>query len=594
MKKCFYFSVFYGRLLILLEKEGQRMARYNKIRLGDCLVQKGMINEEQLEQALVKQKENGTKLGETIVDMGLVSENEMIDILVDQLGIEYVDVRKIKVDEEAAKLLKEEFLRKNVLLPIGYDELVPNVLRVAMADPMDIIAIDDISIITNMQVEPILSTKAQINMAIDKIYGATQAMQAAEQYRKEREKDKEKAGLLNMDESQADSELENSPIVQLVRSILEQGVRRRASDIHIEALEFQVRVRFRIDGALVQIMTYDIDFLPAIVARIKIIGGMDISEKRKPQDGRIAMTVDRREYDVRVSILPTVNGEKVVMRLTSKENLTRDKKNLGFSEEELEKFDRILKNPHGIILVTGPTGSGKSTTLYTALSELNTEDVNIITVEDPVEANMEGINQVHVNEKAGLTFASALRSILRQDPDIIMIGEIRDGETAGIAVKAAITGHLVVSTLHTNGTASTVTRLVDMGMESYLIGDALVGVIAQRLVRRLCPDCKKLKYATDEEKRVLGVDPLESITIYEPNGCDACGGTGYHGRIGVYEIMPVTNDLRIKIAAGARADEIKEQAVSEGMNTLAVSAAKLCVQGVTSFKEALKIAYESE
>jgi len=306
------------------------------------------------------------------------------------------------------------------------------------------------------------------------------------------------------------------------------------------------------------------------------------------------MTVDRRDYDVRVSILPTINGEKVVMRLTSKENLTRDKKNLGFSEEELEKFDRILKNPHGIILVTGPTGSGKSTTLYTALSELNTEDVNIITVEDPVEANMEGINQVHVNEKAGLTFASALRSILRQDPDIIMIGEIRDGETAGIAVKAAITGHLVVSTLHTNGTASTVTRLVDMGMESYLIGDALVGVIAQRLVRRLCPECKRLVYATEDEKRLLGVTTPGDLPIYEPVGCEACGNTGYHGRIGVYEIMPVTNDLRIKIAAGARADEIKEQAVSEGMSTLSVSAAKLCVQGVTSFKEALKIAYESE
>jgi type IV pilus assembly protein PilB len=460
-----------------------------------------------------------------------------------------------------------------------------------MSDPMDIIAIDDISIITNMQVEPVLSTKAQINMAIDKIFGATQAMQAAEQYRKEREKDKAK---MNIDEEDGDSEVDNSPIVQLVRSILEQGVRRRASDIHIEALEFQVRVRFRIDGALVQVMTYDIDLLSAIVARIKIIGGMDIAEKRKPQDGRIAMTVDRRDYDVRVSILPTINGEKVVMRLTSKENLTRDKKNLGFSEEELEKFDRILKNPHGIILVTGPTGSGKSTTLYTALSELNTEDVNIITVEDPVEANMEGINQVHVNEKAGLTFASALRSILRQDPDIIMIGEIRDGETAGIAVKAAITGHLVVSTLHTNGTASTVTRLVDMGVESYLIGDSLVGVIAQRLVRRLCPECKKLTYATEEEKRLLGVNTIGDLPIYEANGCEACGGTGYHGRIGVYEIMPVTNDLRIKIAAGARADEIKEQAVSEGMNTLAVSAARLCVQGVTSFKEALKIAYESE
>ena len=569
------------------------MARYNKILLGDCLVQKGMITEEQLSEALVKQKENGAKLGETIVELGYVSENDMIDVLVEQLGIEYVDVRKIKVDENAARLLKEDFMRKNSLIPIAFDELLPNVIRVAMADPMDIIAIDDISIITNMQVDPVLSTKGQINMAIDKIFGATQAMQAAEQYRKERERDREKAGL-NMDEEEGDSELDNSPIVQLVRSILEQGVRRRASDIHIEALEFQVRVRFRIDGALVQVMTYDIDLLPAIVARIKIIGGMDISEKRKPQDGRIAMTVDRRDYDVRVSILPTINGEKVVMRLTSKENLTRDKKNLGFSEEELEKFDRILKNPHGIILVTGPTGSGKSTTLYTALSELNTEDVNIITVEDPVEANMEGINQVHVNEKAGLTFASALRSILRQDPDIIMIGEIRDGETAGIAVKAAITGHLVVSTLHTNGTASTVTRLVDMGMESYLIGDALVGVIAQRLVRRLCPECKRLVYATEDEKRLLGVTTPGDLPIYEPVGCEACGNTGYHGRIGVYEIMPVTNDLRIKIAAGARADEIKEQAVSEGMSTLSVSAAKLCVQGVTSFKEALKIAYESE
>ncbi len=570
------------------------MARYIKIRLGDCLMQKGMITEEQLTEALTKQKENGTKLGETVVEMGLVSENEMIDVLVEQLGIEYVDVRKIKVDENAARLLREDFMRKNSLIPIAFDELLPNVIKVAMADPMDIIIIDDISIITNMQVDPVLSTKGQINMAIDKIFGATQAMHAAEQYRKERERDKEKAGLNIDEDSVGDSEVDNSPIVQLVRSILEQGVRRRASDIHIEALEFQVRIRFRIDGALTQVMTYDIDLLSAIVARIKIIGGMDISEKRKPQDGRIAMTVDRRDYDVRVSILPTINGEKVVMRLTSKENLTRDKKNLGFSEEELEKFDRILKNPHGIILVTGPTGSGKSTTLYTALSELNQEDVNIITVEDPVEANMEGINQVHVNEKAGLTFASALRSILRQDPDIIMIGEIRDGETAGIAVKAAITGHLVVSTLHTNGTASTVTRLVDMGIESYLIGDALVGVIAQRLVRRLCPECKKLVYATEEEKRLLGVTTIGDLPIYEPNGCEACGDTGYHGRIGVYEIMPVTTDLRVKIAASARADEIKEQAVKEGMNTLSVSAAQLCIKGVTSFKEALKIAYESE
>ena len=414
-------------------------------------------------------------------------------------------------------------------------------------------------------------------------------------YRKERQKDKERIGATTEDDTtQGDDEVENSPIVQLVRSILEQGVRRRASDIHIEALEFQVRVRYRIDGALVVAMMYEIDMLPAISARIKIIGGMDISEKRKPQDGRIAMTVDRRDYDVRVSILPTINGEKTVMRLTSKENLTRDKKNLGFSAEELVKFDRILKNPHGIILVTGPTGSGKSTTLYTALSELNTEDVNIITVEDPVEANMEGINQVHVNEKAGLTFAAALRSILRQDPDIIMIGEIRDGETADIAVKAAITGHLVVSTLHTNGTASTISRLVDMGIEPYLVGDSLVGVIAQRLVRRLCPDCKRLVYADEDQKKILGLNVEGDMPIYEPVGCEGCNNTGYRGRIGVYEIMQVNAALRAEIAAGARADQIKKVALEHGMETLAMSAARLCKEGITSYKEALKIAYESE
>ncbi|MCI6498550.1 GspE/PulE family protein [Lachnospiraceae bacterium HCP1S3_C3] len=569
------------------------MARYNKIRLGDCLVQKGLLTEEQLNNALQEQKNKGLKLGETVVTLGYVEENDVIDVLCDQLGIEYIDLRKIKIDEEVGKMLNEDFIRKNCLIPIGYDQLVPNVLRVAMADPMDIVAIDDISIITNLQVDPVLSTRSQIEYQIDKLYGATKAMAAAEQYRKEREKDKAK--LSDASEAERQDDVDNSPIVQLVRSILEQGVRRRASDIHIEAMEYEVRVRYRIDGALVKVATYDIDFLSAIVARIKIIGGMDIAEKRKPQDGRIAMTVDRREYDVRVSILPTVNGEKIVMRLTSKENLTRDKKNLGFSEEELEKFDRILKNPHGIILVTGPTGSGKSTTLYTALSELNTEDVNIITVEDPVEANMEGINQVHVNEKAGLTFAAALRSILRQDPDIIMIGEIRDGETAGIAVKAAITGHLVVSTLHTNGTASTITRLADMGIEPYMIGDSLVGVIAQRLVRRLCPDCKRPVQATEDEKRLLGVDINQPLTIYEPGTeCSTCGGVGYFGRIGVYEIMPVNNELRIKIAAGARADELKAQAVADGMHTLKDSGVRLCLEGTTSFKEALKIAYESD
>lgn len=571
------------------------MARSNKMRLGDLLVSKGLLEEEQIPLVVEKQKETGEKFGETVLEMGLVTEGDLIDALTEQLGVEYVDVRRIKIDEECTKLVREDYMRKNSVLPYAFDPLLPNVVKVAMADPMDIMVVDDISIMTNFQVDPVLSTKGQINVALDRLFGASQAMQAAEMYRKERQKDKERIGATTEDDTtQGDDEIENSPIVQLVRSILEQGVRRRASDIHIEALEFQVRVRYRIDGALVVAMMYEIDMLPAISARIKIIGGMDISEKRKPQDGRIAMTVDRRDYDVRVSILPTINGEKTVMRLTSKENLTRDKKNLGFSAEELVKFDRILKNPHGIILVTGPTGSGKSTTLYTALSELNTEDVNIITVEDPVEANMEGINQVHVNEKAGLTFAAALRSILRQDPDIIMIGEIRDGETADIAVKAAITGHLVVSTLHTNGTASTISRLVDMGIEPYLVGDSLVGVIAQRLVRRLCPDCKKLVYADEDQKKILGLNVEGDMPIYEPVGCEGCNNTGYRGRIGVYEIMQVNAALRAEIAAGARADQIKKVALEHGMETLAMSAARLCKEGITSYKEALKIAYESE
>ena len=571
------------------------MARSNKMRLGDLLVSKGLLEEEQIPLVVEKQKETGEKFGETVLEMGLVTEGDLIDALTEQLGVEYVDVRRIKIDEECTKLVREDYMRKNSVLPYAFDPLLPNVVKVAMADPMDIMVVDDISIMTNFQVDPVLSTKGQINVALDRLFGASQAMQAAEMYRKERQKDKERIGATTEDDTtQGDDEVENSPIVQLVRSILEQGVRRRASDIHIEALEFQVRVRYRIDGALVVAMMYEIDMLPAISARIKIIGGMDISEKRKPQDGRIAMTVDRRDYDVRVSILPTINGEKTVMRLTSKENLTRDKKNLGFSAEELVKFDRILKNPHGIILVTGPTGSGKSTTLYTALSELNTEDVNIITVEDPVEANMEGINQVHVNEKAGLTFAAALRSILRQDPDIIMIGEIRDGETADIAVKAAITGHLVVSTLHTNGTASTISRLVDMGIEPYLVGDSLVGVIAQRLVRRLCPDCKKLVYADEDQKKILGLKVEGDMPIYEPVGCESCNNTGYRGRIGVYEIMQVNAALRAEIAAGARADQIKKVALEHGMETLAMSAARLCKEGITSYKEALKIAYESE
>jgi type IV pilus assembly protein PilB len=426
----------------------------------------------------------------------------------------------------------------------------------------------------------------EINDAIGKYYGSAKAMEAAEMYRQET------ANAFTTEEDETREDIDNSPIVLLVKQIIEGGVRQRASDIHIEALEGSVRVRYRIDGALKQVMSYDLGILAGITARIKIVGGMDIAEKRKPQDGRITIMVDRKEFDVRVSILPTVYGEKTVMRLTSKDGLTKPKSALGFDEEQLKVFDGILSNPNGIILVTGPTGSGKSTTLYTSLSELNKEDVNIITVEDPVEANINGINQVQVNVKAEMTFAAALRSILRQDPDMIMIGEIRDGETATIAVQAAITGHLVVSTLHTNSAASTITRLEDMGIEPYICGDAVVGVIAQRLVRRLCSTCKVPRLAEEEEKKALGV-PVdeEDVVIYEPAGCPLCNDTGFSGRIGVYEMMPVSKGLQAVIASGAQANQIEKQALSEGMLTLKMGAAKHVLNGITSISEMKKIVY---
>lgn len=560
-----------------------------KIRIGDVLVAAGAITEEQLQEGLAKQKETGRKLGNALVDLGFISNDMLITVLTTQLGIDYIELKGAKIEEKVIHMVPESMVTKYQAIPIEVDPDNPNILKVAMADPMDIMAMDDIGLVTNLQVEPMLASEEGIKNAIDKYYGSAQAMEAAEAYRQEQQ-----SALGGDDEDGSNDEIDNSPIVLLVKQIIEGGVRQRASDIHIEALENSVRVRYRIDGALKQVMSYDLSILAGITARIKIIGGMDIAEKRKPQDGRITIMVDRREFDVRVSILPTVFGEKTVMRLTSKDGLTKPKSALGFDAEQEKVFDNILSNPHGIILVTGPTGSGKSTTLYTSLSELNTEDVNIITVEDPVEANINGINQVQVNNKADMTFAAALRSILRQDPDIIMIGEIRDGETAGIAVQAAITGHLVVSTLHTNSAASTITRLIDMGIESYIAGDAVVGVIAQRLVRRLCTTCKQPRLVEDEERVQLGIPAdEEDVIIYEPQGCPLCNDTGYAGRIGVYEMMPVSRELQAVIASGATADVIEKQALKEGMLTLKMGAAKHVLDGITSIAEMNKIVHST-
>lgn len=566
---------------------------YNRkrLRLGELLLENNLITEEQLNIALEEQKAKGIKLGEAIIGLGYVTQDAINDLLCQQLNIDFVDLRKIEIDDSIARMVGEKVVRKYMLLPFALDDRQANVIKVAMEDPMNIMAIDDIGIITGMTVQPYLSTHAYISTAIDKLYGKSQANAIAEQFMKEQGSGDDAD---NAEENKRQEDVDNSPVVKLVNNIIEGGVRQRASDIHIEPFEYNVRVRYRIDGVLREIISYDRALYAAIIARLKVISGMDISEKRKPQDGRITITVDRREYDIRVSNLPTVFGEKVVMRLASKEGFKRDKKDLGLSPTDLVKFDNILRNPHGIILVTGPTGSGKSTTLYTALSELASDEVNIITVEDPVEANVDNVNQVQVNVKANLTFASALRSILRQDPDIIMIGEIRDGETAEIAVKASITGHLVVSTLHTNSTAASISRLIDMGIEPYLLGDSLVGIIAQRLVRRLCPECKESYEADEEEKRVLKEPQNEPLKLYKACGCEACGNTGYYGRIGVYEIMPISRKIKNLIASGANADEITAQAVTEGMNTLRMSASNYVKQGLTSFSEMMKITYETD
>lgn len=564
---------------------------HKKVRIGDLLISQGLINEGQLNVALREQKIRNTKLGETLIAMGFISQEDFADVLSTQMGIGTVNLRQVGIDENAVKLVSEELMKKNVLIPFGFDEKNPNILKVAMADPMNFMAIDDVSIVTNMEVIPFFCPSVQISLQLDRLYGKKQAMRAAEQYQQEHAREMEQLAAMDKSEEQS-SDVDDAPIVKLVNTMIEQAVRQGSSDIHIEALEREVRVRFRVDGVLVEHMDYDKTLLPALVARIKIISNLDISERRKPQDGRLTIHVDNKEYDVRVSVLPTVFGEKVVMRLTNKDGLTRDKKYLGLSDREMPRFDMVMRNPHGIILVTGPTGSGKSTTCYTVLSELNKEEVNIVTVEDPVEANINGVNQVQVNTKAQLTFASALRSILRQDPDIIMIGEIRDEETANIAVQASITGHLVISTLHTNSTASSITRLLDMGIEHYLIGDSVVGIIAQRLVRRLCPKCKTLRPASFEEKRALHIPEEQEFNLYEPVGCKECANIGYKGRIGVYEIMPISHKIGVMISEKATADEIEKQAVKEGMTKLRDAAAEYVLQGLTTVSEMQRVAYE--
>jgi len=565
-----------------------------RLKIGDLLLNAGVINEQQLQKALdyskeQRQKGNAKRLGDCLRELGFVTDRQVAEALASQLNLQLVDLQGFTLSKQMQELIPGSTLRKHSVLPLGYDPKDPQAIFLAMSDPLDIVAIDDVEIITNCRVEQCVATQTEIQAILDRYFGSEEAMSAAEKFSKQRQ---ERIQADREVEERAERELANAPIVQLVRTIVEQAVRSRASDIHIDALEREVRIRFRIDGVLVEKLRYDISILAALSTRIKIVSGLDIAERRRPQSGRMTATVDDVEYDIRVEILPTSFGEKIVMRLARANALTRDKSELGIQPYEMKKFDRILKHPNGIILVTGPTGSGKSTTLYTALSELNTPEVNILTVEDPVEANIPGINQVQVNPKAGLTFASALRSFLREDPDIIMVGEIRDTETAQIAVQASITGHLVVSTVHTNGSAATITRLEDMGIESYLLADSITGIIAQRLVRRLCPDCKETRYADEVEMKLLGLEGQKprKICVPHPGGCPKCNGTGYYGRIGIYEIMEMTSHLKQIVAKSLGTKELEEEARKEGLRTLRDNAAAYVLNGMTSISEMLKVA----
>ena len=552
------------------------------------LVNRGLLTPAQADKIRADFENTGRSVRELLAEGGQVTEEQLTEALSEVYRMPMVRLYEHQIPVEVRAVVRADILREHAMLPFGFDENEPGTLLVAMNAPMNIRGRDLVAIASRCRIRPYLATTTDIMLTIDRYYGTEEMQEAADLYARDNEEES------SLEEELLREDVNSSPVVVLVNSMVEQAVRQRASDIHVEAEPDRVRVRCRVDGVLYTTATYSLRLLSAIVARIKIISGLDISEKRKPQDGRFTYTVDRRDYDVRVSTLPTVYGEKCVLRLNQKKALTRSKKGLGLSDEDLVKFDKILSRPNGIVLVTGPTGSGKSTTLYTALSELNNDEVNIVTVEDPVEANIEGINQVQVNVKAELTFANALRSILRQDPDIIMIGEIRDGETASIAVQASITGHLVVSTLHTNDTASSVTRLLDMGVESYLIADSTVGIIAQRLVRRLCPHCRKEREMLPHEAEYLYIPAIDRARqhIFDPVGCQRCNGTGYYGRIGVYEIMEITPRLRGLIAGRAPTDTIRNTAIEEGMLTLKQSVRRLVLDGTTALTEMYAISVE--
>ena len=554
-------------------------------RIGDYLVNQGLITSEQLQQVLDAQKaSNGAKkFGDVVVELGFMSEVNFAKALAGNLRVQYVDLDNIEINTDAVQMVPEALARKHTVIAINVQG---KRLTVATNDPVNFIVLEDIKVSTGMDTVPVLATTSAINKAIGKCYSMQNVDSVLE-------------GVAGMggdlgEMSEADLEskdrVESAPIVKLATTIVENSYRADATDIHIEPFDKYTRIRIRVNGDLVELMNISSAVHSALTTRFKLISGMNIAEKRIPQDGRFTQVVDGTTLDVRVSSLPMVHGEKIVIRILSTGQIALRKiTDLGMSDYNYTLFESMLRVPHGVILVTGPTGSGKTTTLYAALGEIAKPNVNVVTVEDPVEKAIDGINQCQVNMKAGMTFAAALRSILRQDPDVVMIGEMRDTETADIGIRAAITGHLVLSTLHTNDAASTVVRLVDMGVAPYMVATSLIGVIAQRLVKVLCPDCKKPRMTTPEENELMSLD--HSIQIFEPGGCPACNNTGYRGRTAIHEIIHCTTKVSSIIAGGGTKEEIEKAAKEQGTKLLRDNAAELVQAGETSIDELVRATY---
>lgn len=561
----------------------------SKKRLGDMLVESGLITPAQLQEALNVQKHSGERLGRTLINLGFVTEQDILNILELQLGIPQITLTG-KLNSTLVKSISESLIKRHKVIPVKKEG---NRIMVAMFDPLNVVALDDLKLATGFEIDPVLVTEQEIDNAIQRIFGFSHLEKAFQQNESASTVTEAKPLRVAFGD---DASTDEAPVIRLLNSVIAQAANEKASDIHIEPQEAKIIIRIRVDGLLREILRLPRHVHAPLTSRVKIMAGMDIAEKRLPQDGRIQIKYGGRDIDLRVSTLPTIFGEKVVLRLLDKTSDSLSINQLGFVENNLERFLKIIKNANGMVLLTGPTGSGKTTTLYAILNELRSHERNIITIEDPVEYIVEGINQTQVNVKAGFTFAVGLRSILRQDPDIIMVGEIRDSETAEIAVRAASTGHLVLSTMHTNHAAGALTRLMDMGIEPFLVASSVLGVVAQRLVRRVCLNCKQLvEVGTGTPEQVfVGEERRKGIKLFTGKGCPQCGNTGYRGRTSIQEILPLTRDIRSLVMIKSSSDEIKRQALVEGMVPLKEDGIRKAMSGVTSIQEVMRVAYSDD